>query len=324
VSPTTADRPRHAAAIALVLAALGVAPRAARGQDAPPIVVPAVGELELAQRPALAIGNQLVFDVVGRPVSVAVDHAAAGRCGYEGALVMIQVGEPADRGLAEGYWPTVTQGKDTVYGCLDLREGYLTVLVNPAAGLADVGDALAAIRRAAYRTHGAPITNESDPMSLPATHQRISARHGVGRWEVVDGAQAKLPAADLLVSIEKMAGDATWFAVAVEEGPCTPGATAMPAHVAAGLFPAPRGPAWVDAGEHALRWHGWTCLRADGVEASVHVLAPIAHDDPPTAADLKVLRPLIEAIARSYGIERPSAGASYAHRHRAATAVVGG
>lgn len=315
---------RWVATGALAIVASIAGPRPGWGQPAPPIVLPDVGTLHLARPPALVIGNSLTFDLGGKPLAVAIDHAPRGSCAYEGALVMIKVGKPADRAFAEGYWPTVTVGADTTYGCLDLREGYLTVLVSPAAGVADVPDVLAEVRRAAYVKHGAPITNESDPMILPATQQRVSARHGVGRWKVVDGERVKLPGADLLVSIEKMAGDGSWFGVAVREGPCSPGATAMPAGMAAGLFPAALGPAWVEAGEYKLRWTGWTCLRADGVEASIHVLAPVAHDEPPTARDLKVLRPLIDAIARSYGIERPAPPTWSRRRQRTASALVGG
>ncbi len=268
----------------------------------PAILVPTLGPIEPSLPPAMVSGDNLAFVIDGQPAGIGVDVRDHGTCAYEDALVITKLGEAADRAFADGYWPTVVEGKGPLYGCLDLREGYLSVIVNPATQAAALQDDLAEIRRAAYVRYGAPLATDVDPVVLPHTQQQLSARGAPGSWKVVDGEPFKRSGADVLVSTSAMGGDSTMYAVAVSEGPCAPGTVVAPPAVASALFPAELGTVWIDPDPYKLHWTGWACVDHGGVAATIAVLAPLAGDDPPEARDVRLLRPLIDALARSYGV----------------------
>lgn len=291
-----------------VAIALGfVAPAVAQPAPAPsPVTIelPSVGTLHLARPPAMAIGDNLTFDVGGTPVGLGINASDHGACAYDAALVMVKLGKAANRDFAPGYWGTVVDQEGaapSVYGCLDLREGYLVVLVNPAPQLGAVQDVLAEVRRAAYAKHGAPIASDVDPVVLPHTDQRVSLR-GPGSWKVVDGARDKKPGGDLFLSTDPLGRTGTFYSVAVVEEPCAPGATPLDPATSSALFPSELGTTWVDASEYKLRWSAWACVASGGQGATVTVLAAFGDDDPPAARDVTALRPVIDAIARSYGL----------------------
>ena len=291
----------------------------------PPTEVPGLGTVQPSRPIVLAAGTALAFVIDGQPASVGVSHADHGTCSYENALVLGTLGELADRTFADGYSPTVaSNGKGALYVCLELREGYLAIVVSPEAQLAGLTDVLADVRRAAYLSHGAPISTASGSATLPHTGQQVSTAGNRGEWKVVDGEPFKQPGADVLVSTAGVGHDSTMFAVAVSEGPCAPGTAVLEPGLAALLVPAVLGPVWFDDSEYKLRWRAWACVTKDGATATITVLAPIAQGQAPNAQDQLVLWPLIASLVRSYGVELPAPGGGGYHReHGKVAAMVG-
>ncbi|HVV83861.1 MAG TPA: hypothetical protein VHE35_12385 [Kofleriaceae bacterium] len=268
----------------------------------PAITLPSIGRLEPSLPAAQVVGDAITFLADDVAVGVGLEYVDHGTCAYDDALVLVKLGQVETTPFADGYWPMRVTGDKARYGCLDLRKGYLSVIVN--GGDPDrLTDVLGEIRRAAYASHGAPLSTDVEPIVLPHTQQKVSARNGDVTWKVVDGDELKLPGADLFVSTSPLGGNSTMYAVSVSEQPCQPGTTEATPDVAGPLFPAETGKVWVDTTQYKLRWSAWTCVDHGGQTATITVLGAIAHEDPPEARDVGLLRPLVEAIERSYGLE---------------------
>ncbi len=274
-------------------------------QVRPPTEVPGIGAIHPSLPVELVRAETLAVQLDGQVAALGVTVRAEGSCAYDHAMTLVTAGGQAAAGdFAVGYWPTTFTTGDVLHGCLDLREGYLSVLVSPGSVTAAVGDVLAEIRRAAHATHGAPITSATDPMLLPHTQQLVSAKDSGEPWKVVDGTRFKLPGADVLVSIAPFGRNPT-YAVGVSEGPCAVGTATAPAEVAAGLFPAQLGAIWIDDSATKLRWRAWACLAHGGATATISVLGPVASAQPPASRDAATIGAIVARVARSYGLDIP-------------------
>jgi hypothetical protein len=159
---------------------------------------------------------------------------------------------------------------------------------------------LTELRRAAYATHGAPLTTASDPLILPRTQQHLATAGGTGAWKAVAGERFDLPGGDVLVSILPLGANSTLYAIGVDEGACAPGTTAAPAEVAVSLFPRQLGPVWVDDRRGRVRWRAWACA---GEAARLTVLGPVDGDQPPTGLEARMIQAMVTEVARSYGLD---------------------
>lgn len=275
----------------------------------PPTVTTEVGLLRPSIPVVVQTGAGIGFQQGTDGVAIGLLPREQGSCGYDHALVVVDLGTAENTTpFAAGYWSTVIRSdKGVVTGCLDLREGYLTVTLNPGSELAAMADVLAEVRRAAYAKYGAPVANDVDPMVLPRTQQKVSATTGAGQWKAIDGAKYDLTGGDVLVSTFGIGIGHTLYSLGVREGPCAPGTASEDAAIAARLFPAQLGPVWVDVSPYKLRWRAWTCLERDGTTAQVSVIGPVASSDPPEPMESHALLAMTSAIARSYGVDVPVA-----------------
>ena len=291
----------------------------------PAVPVPAVGALQPSRPIAQVQDGAVAFllDDQGAAV-VGLEHVDHGACAYDNALVITKVSTIADRPFADGYWPMTGEGGGAVYGCLDLREGFVSVVINPGATLASLADVLADVRRAAYATHGAPLTADA-PITLPHTQQRLAPL--AGRWKIVDGERYRRPGADVFTTTAALGHDHTLYTVAVSEGPCSAGAEAAPPDVAAALFPREAGPISIDPDPYKLRWTAWACISHGGETATIAVQAPLAGDRAPDVRERDDLRAVVDDVVRSYGLEVRApvpAPAPSRPQERKATRAIGG
>ena len=309
----------------------GVAPLLAEVANAarPPMDLPDVGTVQPSQVIRDTRGSNLTFLIDGAPAGVGISYADHGTCAYENALVISKLGEIEDRAFAEGYSPTVATAQGPLYVCLDLREGYLSMIINPETKVGVLLDVLADVRRAAYAKHGAPISTAPGSVTLPRTGQQLSTSGNLGEWKAVDGEAFQLPGADVLVSTAGLGHNSTMFSLAVAEGPCTPGTALLAPAIAATMFPTELGPVWIDASEYKSRWRAWACINQGGVTATITIVSAIAHDAPPEPRDQLVLWPLMRSIVLSYGVELPvpagsgGGGGGSSHRHGRVSAMIG-
>ena len=267
-----------------------------------PIDLPTVGPIYPSRLPLLYRDDNVQFVIDEQSVGFGLSRAEHGSCADEHAVVVAKLASATADGFAPGWWPTRMTNDDVAYGCLDLREGYVTAFVKPAAKLGLLVDILGEVRRAAYERHGAPVSSEDEAMVLPHSQQRLAARGGPGLWKVVDGEAVKRPGADLLVSMAGLA-ESTRYRIAVEEGPCAPGTAELPAYQASPLFPAALGTVWTDTRDPRIRWTAWACVTGGGQTATVTILSALADIQPPPAAEQAALYRIVAVIARSYGVD---------------------
>lgn len=268
-------------------------------QARPPTDLPELGLIHPSLPVALARGSVLGFRVGELDAGLGIQHADHGTCAFDQALVVSKLGHAVDRSLAPGYWPMVFDSDSASYGCLELRDGYLSVIANPPGQVGALADVLAEIRRAAYARHGAPLSTADGPVTLARAGRAVTVG-GAGTWKVVDGGRYGADGADVLASTAPLGDASTMYAIAVGPG-CAAGTAPAPAEVAAALFPWATGPVWIDPEPIKLRWRGWTCVGTGADQVTVSVVAALAHDAPPGPRDVLVLSPALTAVAGAWG-----------------------
>ena len=209
-----------------------------------------LGTLHASSPLAAVHGERVTFLVDGEPRELAVLVRPHGTCAFQHAQVLARMGEVVPYvAFGAGYWETVFEAGGHLHGCLELREGYVSVVVAPSPGPPRLDDVLAeASPRPPRRPRRAPHhrRRSADPAADPAAGRRPPAAPGRGRWWPASASAC--PAATCCCRSCRSAADSTLYAIGVDEGRCAPGTAAAPSEVAAALFPPRLGAVWVDLG----------------------------------------------------------------------------